>query len=179
MNSRQLRTAIRRSVRLQQRRSRQLGNWLRTRFAWRTRRVLMLSGALLFLGLIALTLCIGRTSLTTKEGDHAPETGHLRLAVIRVIDGDTFEVLYDEEPTSVRIFGVDAPEVGERGSWESTEALRRLLGNSQVTLVFPGRKKRDSFGRLLAVVYIDGRNVGDWLLENGFARKYHPQRGRP
>jgi putative flavoprotein involved in K+ transport len=27
-----------------------------------------------------------------------------------VIDGDTFEVVYDNEPTSVRIHGIDAPE---------------------------------------------------------------------
>jgi endonuclease YncB( thermonuclease family) len=174
MSLTRLRTALRRYVMGQRRLTRRPASWLRARFTRHTRRALRLVGGGLLAAVAMLTLCVDHSPVGHKQSDEAPEAGDLRLTVIRVIDGDTFEVLYDEEPTSVRVFGIDAPEVGESGGWESTQALRRLLGNRRVTMVFPGPKKRDSFGRLLAIVYVDGTNVGHWLVQNGFARQYQP-----
>ena len=133
----------------------------------------MIACAFLVLGGLFVTQCYRRNQQPEEE-EEIRETDLLTLKVMRVIDGDTFEVFYDDEPTSVRIHGIDAPEKAEIGGRESTEALRRILGNSEVSLVFPEARKRDSFGRLLAIVYVNDTNVGEWLINNGFAREYRP-----
>jgi micrococcal nuclease len=89
-----------------------------------------------------------------------------------VIDGDTFYV-------SVRLLGVDAPERGDRAkcdqeralSKRSTERVKELL-HGRVTLDVRGV---DELGRLLANVRLsDGRDLGDVLLQEQFARPYRP-----
>ena len=86
--------------------------------------------------------------------------------VRRIIDGDTFVIMYDGEPTSVRIAGIDTPERGEPGAGEATAALRDLIAGETVTLTFiDPRRKRDNFGRLLAAVVVDGRDVGEAMAE--------------
>ena len=50
--------------------------------------------------------------------------------VLRVVDGDTFKVHYDGEPTSVRFIGIDAPELTEAGGPEATAALDRVSGTT-------------------------------------------------
>jgi endonuclease YncB( thermonuclease family) len=69
-----------------------------------------------------------------------------------VIDGDTYTIMYDGEETSVRIWGIDAPELREPGGPEARDVLASHIGGRIVTLAFPGRSKRDNFGRLLASV---------------------------
>ena len=79
--------------------------------------------------------------------------------VLRVIDGDTFVVRYDGENTSVRLYGYNAPELREAGGLEAAEALRKLIDDKDVRLVFCARKRRDNFGRLLARVYLDNVDI--------------------
>ncbi len=92
--------------------------------------------------------------------------------VVRVIDGDTFVIEYDGEPTSVRIHGIDAPERGEPGADAAAAVLRELVAGQTVLLEFPADSKRDNFGRLLARVTVDGQDVGAALLERGVAEPY-------
>jgi hypothetical protein len=95
-----------------------------------------------------------------------------RFQVTRVVDGDTFKIVYDGEATSVRILGIDTPERGEPGFEEATAALRALIAGRVVRLAFPEDRKRDSFGRLLATVHVNGLDVGDVLLRRGLAERY-------
>ena len=90
--------------------------------------------------ILALTGCHVCTEIDQRDFD-----------VVRIIDGDTFVVVYDGELTSVRIHGIDTPERGEPGFQEAPEQLRGEIGGRSVRLTFPTRRKRDNFGRLLAV----------------------------
>lgn len=92
--------------------------------------------------------------------------------VIRIIDGDTFTIRYDGEQTSVRIHGIDAPELRASGGDEARAALAALVEGRAVVLTFPEARKRDNFGRLLAVVHVDGVDVGAELLRQGHAVLY-------
>lgn len=84
--------------------------------------------------------------------------------VRRVIDGDTF-ILYSIGATQderVRILGVDTPEVGTGPVADSATAFtRRWLAAGDFTI---DACKRDSFGRLLAVVGRNGRTLADTLI---------------
>jgi len=93
--------------------------------------------------------------------------------VIRIVDGDTFKIVYDGEETSVRIWGIDAPERREPGGPQSTAALTKLIEGRTVRLGFPGKRKRDNFGRLLATVRTDDvADIGGEMVRSGQAGRH-------
>lgn len=98
------------------------------------------------------------------------EIAEREFAVVRVIDGDTFRVVYDGEETSVRLFGIDTPESREPGGPQAREALVELVDGRVVRLTFPAKRKRDNFGRLLCGVYVDGVDVVDAMRRYSVAR---------
>lgn len=91
--------------------------------------------------------------------------------VVHVTDGDT---LYVREPgdavsTPVRVLGIDAPEICQRGGPEARQALAEQVLHQQVTLVGVGQ---DSYGRELARVYVRGQDMGRSLVSQGLAWSY-------
>lgn len=124
------------------------------------------------------------------------EGGHARTAtVVRVIDGDTFEVRFKTgETDTVRLIGVDTPEVADQymdppeynvpdtptgrdwllkwGHRASGFATDKLAGEQVRVVTDPESDSRGYYDRLLAYVYIDGENLGHELLERGLARVY-------
>jgi len=78
--------------------------------------------------------------------------------VSRVVDGDTFDCMVDmgmsvHHKARIRIMGVDTPERGEDGYEEAKLFANERLGFSRVKL---SSYKKDSFGRWLCQVWIDG-----------------------
>src|SRR5689334_5965543 len=61
----------------------------------------------------------------------AIRTGHART-----IDGDTIEI----GAVSVRLKGIAAPERGEPGGAQATEAMRRLIGDKEVRCELTGER---------------------------------------
>ena len=93
--------------------------------------------------------------------------------VIRIIDGDTIEVIYRNEKEKVRFYGIDTPERKEPGFKEATEFTRQALQDKYIYLSFPAKHKRDHFGRLLANIFIDGNFLfNKALVEKGYAKLY-------
>jgi len=99
---------------------------------------------------------------------------------LRVIDGDTVQVLGGGE--RVRLLGIDTPEVGAgarcAAEHEAAEAAKRaprtlVQASRNIRIQRSGRK--DRYGRTLANVLLDGRDLGASLIALGHAR---PWRGR-
>ena len=95
-----------------------------------------------------------------------------------VVDGDTFR--YRGE--TIRVSDIDAPEVRDYQcaseaalGHRATERLLSLLNAGAFRLEAPGRD-RDRYGRLLRVVIRDGRSLGDVLIDEGLARRWHGAR---
>lgn len=116
----------------------------------------------------------------------APAVMSYRAQVLRVVDGDTLHARVTVWPghvveTRVRLAGVDAPELRGRCRAEKAQAIsaRRALmaqiDGRDVVLVHVRADKY--FGRVVAEVQADGRNVGAALVAAGHARPYG--RGRP
>lgn len=92
-----------------------------------------------------------------------PESG----VVDHVIDGDTLAVA---GLGTVRLLGIDTPEVGECGFVDATQALEDLTLNREVRLVGAGRgPDRDKYGRLLRYVDVAGLDAGLALISSGLA----------
>lgn len=107
-------------------------------------------------------------------------------AVVRIIDGDTFDVdLPDHqtgaETTRVRVIGIDCPEAARAGpsprpaepfAREATALARDLLLDRAVRLRLEPQGTRDAYGRLLAHVDLpDGTSLAERLLSEGLARR--------
>ena len=99
-----------------------------------------------------------------------------RFQVLRIVDGDTFKIEYDGESTSVRFFGINAPEKRDPDGPAATAALVSKIDGKAVRLEFPADRKRDNFGRLLCRVYVGDVDVGKWMMDNGYAVQYVPKR---
>jgi micrococcal nuclease len=96
--------------------------------------------------------------------------------VVSISDGDTIEILVEhangKRPQRVRLGGIDAPESGQAFGTRAKQYLSRLIGRRHVTAE---AHKRDRWGRAVATVYVDGKDVGLAMVEAGFAwwyRKY-------
>jgi micrococcal nuclease len=77
--------------------------------------------------------------------------------VVRVLDGDTYEVLAGGQVLRVRLLGVDAPEASQPFGQQATDSARALLGTRLVLLQ---RRGTDLYGRTLGVVRVLG--VSSW-----------------
>jgi len=96
-----------------------------------------------------------------------------------VVDGDTF--WYRAE--KIRIADIDAPET-EQAKCASERALgdrakyrlAELLSEAPFSLEGYGSRDRDQYGRLLRVVYQNGRSVGQVLVDEGLARPWQGRR---
>jgi micrococcal nuclease len=71
--------------------------------------------------------------------------------VVKVVDGDTIHVRVGDRMERVRYIGVNAPELGQPGGREATEANRKLVEGQPVNLELD-IQDRDRYGRLLAYV---------------------------
>lgn len=106
----------------------------------------------------------------------SPET----FQVVKVVDGDTIDVLMNNKIERVRFIGIDAPETVdpvkpvECFGPEATEKAKQLLENKKVKLENdPTQGERDKYNRLLRYVFLeDGTNISKKMIEDGFAREY-------
>jgi micrococcal nuclease len=98
------------------------------------------------------------------------------VKVIRVVDGDTVEVRFNNGATAkVRLIGVNTPETVapnrpvERYGKEASNYTKQRLTNKTVTLEFDVGIK-DKYGRLLAYVWLGKELYNETLVKEGYAR---------
>jgi endonuclease YncB( thermonuclease family) len=97
-----------------------------------------------------------------------------RGTVVRVVDGDTVDVrLTSGKRERVRLIGIDATERGACFSAQASARARALALSRKVVLRGDATQDtRDRYGRLLAYVWVSGRDLGYQLLAGGFAKVY-------
>jgi micrococcal nuclease len=116
---------------------------------------------------------------TKQQKPETSTTTPLTYPVLHIIDGDTIVVKTPTGEDKVRLIGIDAPETNatngavECFGLEATEFLRYELEKETVTLELDSTQdERDTYGRLLAYVFLNGTNVNQLLLEGGYAREF-------
>jgi micrococcal nuclease len=95
--------------------------------------------------------------------------------VIRVLDGDTIEVLYNQKAHRIRLHGIDCPEKGQPFGKVAKWATSALVFGR--TVMVQGHDT-DKYKRLVAdVLLADETNVNQKLVKDGWCwwyRKYAP-----
>lgn len=95
-----------------------------------------------------------------------------------IADGDTVFVKINNRDETVRLLGIDTPEIDgkyvneEFFGKEASEYTKKLVKRKKVRLEYD-KEKRDKYNRLLAYVYLpDGRLLNKLLIKNGYAKAY-------
>ena len=96
--------------------------------------------------------------------------------VSRVVDGDTIILNNGTSKITIRLAGIDAPEIshakhepGQPFSQQSTKHLAGLILNQSVDIISYGN---DRYGRILGEVFLDGTNVNLAMVKAGLAEVY-------
>lgn len=112
------------------------------------------------------------TFLSKPDGLYCAQPDTLpKVAILRIVDGDTAQILWEDEPTFLRYYGVNTTERGEPCYAEGAERNRALSGGA-VRLAFDERS-RDTHGRLLAYVFTDdGRSIDAQLVAEGVGKAW-------
>ena len=120
--------------------------------------------------LFLLTIFICALTTTSSFGQTQLVEGRAR-----VIDGDTIKI----GKSRIRLHGIDAPESKQRckdkklNYWlcgqAATKALRKKI-NNRVVECFSDKKDRHK--RHIAICSVDGTNLNQWLVLNGWAIAY-------
>ncbi len=93
-----------------------------------------------------------------------------RATMASIYDGDTFTL---DTGDKVRVSGVNTPELrpAEDYGVEAREAAEAFLSGHELTLVY-GATERDSYGRLISWVEVDGQALAVHLVERGLGHVF-------
>lgn len=97
-----------------------------------------------------------------------PIYGDLAAVVVRVIDGDSVKLAVLLDAGTMRISGIDAPEMNTAAGKRSKQFAEAILPVGRVLLARI-EAKREKFGRLLGNLQMPD---GDWLAETMVANNY-------
>lgn len=89
--------------------------------------------------------------------------------VIKISDGDTFRVLFEQTSIRIRMNSIDCPEKKQDFYQVAKDALASLIFNREVRITVSGY---DRYGRVLGDVFINDLNINLAMVEGGFAWHY-------
>lgn len=131
----------------------------------------------LFLALLVLCQCDIAETKQKIYGDIVVSK------VLSVYDGDTFFCnLSDLHPIigeriGIRVKGINTPEIKggteeeRQKARECRDFVKKTILNTEAKIVLRNMS-RDKYFRILADVYVDDVNLGQLLIDKGFARPY-------
>jgi len=116
----------------------------------------------------------------TPTPEAAPELAAKKFKVSSVIDGDTIKVSIDGKIESIRLIGIDTPELGDSRSTvacfaeKAAARAREILLNQEFELENdPSQGDRDKYQRLLRYIILGDRtNFSQKMIAEGYANEY-------
>lgn len=131
--------------------------------------------------LLAVALLLLALGARAEQAPEAARGGEAAV-VAHVVDGDTVRVRLGAREVTVRLLGVDTPELHDRRdrraaaqpfAYEAAAFTRRALSGRTVHLRYDSTQRIDRYGRTLAYVFLaDGTCFNRELVRQGYARAY-------
>jgi len=132
---------------------------------------------------IKILLALIAVLITSNAYPARKSYGNLRpTKIVRVYDGDTFYANFNGmhpiigSAIPIRINGVDTPEMNDKSRRVRKKAIRaRDFVNATLTtatVIELRNIKRGKYFRIVADVFVDGKNLGDMILERGLGVQY-------
>ncbi len=115
-------------------------------------------GGAISIFIVVFMLCVVLSGITMGS---ASVVGYY-AQVVAVGDGDTFTTSTGKR---IRIFGIDAPERHQ----EMGKSCRDALASKIIGKVVKLECKAKSYDREVCAVSLDGSDIGEWIVRNGFA----------
>ncbi len=113
-------------------------------------------------------LCLSNSNGFAQEYDKEDDI-ELKGIVNHVVDGDTLDI----NDIRVRLSLVDTPERGQDGYKEAKDFVIDLCLNKKGAVdIDDGQRRGDRYGREIGVVFCDGINVNNALIEKNLAKIY-------
>ncbi|MFW6100662.1 MAG: thermonuclease family protein [Bacteroidota bacterium] len=91
------------------------------------------------------------------------------MEINKVHDGDTIEVSRKGREVDVRFYGIDCPEKDQPYGMTAKKYVSRMIQDRDVEVEPSGE---DQYGRVIGLVYVDGKLLNEALIMNGFAWVY-------
>lgn len=114
--------------------------------------------------IILILLIISLNSL-----DSYGKEERFRGKCLRVIDGDTIEVLKKGNKEKIRLASIDAPEKNQEYGIESREYLKGLILNATIEIV---TRNKDIYNRYIGEIFLNGCNINNEMVRSGNAWIY-------
>lgn len=133
----------------------------------------LLHRSLILLGLLAPVAARAEdpdAPIPASAGSAAQKPGPETAVVTSVYDGDTFTL---DSGDRVRLRWVNTPEMKPHEDYgpEARDFTAALIQGKSIQLLY-GSTLRDGYGRLVAGVMVDGKNLSIELLEQGYAHMF-------
>lgn len=125
--------------------------------------------------LTVTTMGVYGSSLSPRRGRSAPHASQQMISrepveVLKVVSGDTVLVTWRNGRVPVRLRGVGVPEQGDPRHGKAVKFLQNLVENKPLELGFeePPAIEKDERGRLIGVLFADGENVNQQMIQAGW-----------
>ncbi len=92
------------------------------------------------------------------------QSGH----VAHVIDGDT--LILSGSKQRLRLWGVDAPEMKDKGGEQSKNALSVMVEGKKIRYI---KIDADKYGRTVARVFVKDQEINKLMIQSPHATEYH------
>lgn len=116
-----------------------------------------------------MAISVASLAICTSVGT-AAESRELAGQVTRIIDGDTLELqVAGEEPLSIRLAQIDAPEKSQPYGDRATKALAALILGKRVRVEVV---TLDRYGRTVGEIYIGDTHINAEMVRRGHAWAY-------
>jgi len=123
------------------------------------------------ISIFLLVILFTATNLLALSPKPKTESSPELCRVLKIIDGDTIDILYHGQKERIRLLRIDTPERNHRGHYQAKKALKKLIAGRKVRLEFeiPGKLERGGYGRILAYIWVDDVNVNVEMVRLGWS----------
>lgn len=107
------------------------------------------------------------------QSPHKQITEDFRALVVKVHDGDTITLRWDERDFDfpLRFLGTDAPEMNEGGA-EARDYVKDQIEGDEVEIKIDPKQRVGKYGRLLGRVITRGMDLGNMMIQLGYATTF-------